>query len=177
MIVYCLQTVPGTVQLYVCLLSCKSMSLAFAHLKAHCSMWIKCDQRCAGETPLGGPKLARTPIGTPRQAQPSSSKLDASPAHVPHTSAKGWAQAPAVGARSEARTGRQLARTPIGLASANKPALLASHMADPQGTPGGLLQMSHTVLLCTQEDMLYKTAVLWCMIRSQQLPVLCPNHA
>ena len=115
----------------------------------------------AGETPLGGPKLARTPIGTPRQAQPSSSKLDASAAHVPHTAAKLWAPASAVGARSEPTTGRQLAPTPLGLASANKPALLPSHMADAQGTPGGLLHMaSHAVLLRMHKDMLYKNAML-----------------
>lgn len=75
--------------------------------------------------------------------------------------------------------GRQLARTPIGLASANKPALLASHTADPQGTPGGLLLQlrSHAGLLCMQEDVLHSHTVLGHRLRPHQLPQLCPSHA
>lgn len=105
----------------------------------------------SGETLAGGAKLARTPIGTPRQAQPSSARLDASPGQVPYTAAKAWVPAPALGSRSEARTGRQLARTPVGLASAYNPALLAVHLADPQGTPGDLQQAQLlALLLCKQ---------------------------
>ena len=166
-------SVLGTGQFNICLLRCKGTALASTNLKAHCSICSKCNQCRAGETPPGGPKLARTPIGTPRQAQPGSSKLDASPAHMPRTAAKAWAQASEVGARSEARTGRQLARTPIGLASAHKPALLASYMADAQGTPGGLLQVySHSVLSCMQEDVAYhRCTALGHSIRPEQLPV------
>ena len=103
----------------------------------------------SGETPAGGPRLARTPIGTPPQAQPSSTRVGASPAPVPYTAAKAWAPAPTLGSRSEARTGRQLARTPVGLPSAYNPAL---HLADPQDTPGGLQQARpHAVLLCKQK--------------------------
>ena len=110
----------------------------------------------SGETPAGGPRLARTPIGTPRQAQPSSTRVGASPAPVPYTAAKAWAPAPALGSRSEARTGRQLARTPVGLPSAYNPALLAPYLADPQDTPGGLQQARpHAVLLCKQKHTRY----------------------
>lgn len=119
----------------------------------------------AGETPPGGLKLARTPIGTPRLAQPGSTRLDASPAHVPHTAAKAGVQ----GIRSEARIGHQLARTPAGVASANRPALLASHLAGTQGTPGGPAA-SHSLLACMQEDWPYIFPGLMCSVMYMLLP-------
>lgn len=112
-------------------------------------------ERRSGETATGGPRLARTPIGTPRQAQPSSTRVEASPAPVPYTAAKTWNPAPVLGGRSEARTGRQLARTPVGSASASAyhPAVLAPHLADPQGTAGELQQAQpHVLQLCWQND-------------------------
>ena len=84
----------------------------------------------SGEGLIEGVKLARTPIGTPRQASPSPNRPIAS------TARKGLVSSTTEGIRGEAMMGHQLARTPAGSASAGKLLHPASQNMDPQGTPG-----------------------------------------
>lgn len=93
------------------------------------------EQMFLGEEPIGGARLARTPIGTPRQANPSPSRLN--PNSMPASTArKRLPSAAGEAARSDIMGGRQLARTPAGAASARKLPHFASQNEAPIGTPG-----------------------------------------
>ena len=90
---------------------------------------------CSGDEPIGGARLARTPIGTPRQANPSPSRLNPDPMPA-STARERLPSAAGEAARNDIMGGRQLARTPAGAASARKLPLFASQNEPPVGTPG-----------------------------------------